>query len=119
MSNDQIERGLTAFEDGQSGSWASCFFARAFGENLGAADIYFTQGPDKYIAQQLSVTVDQVGLVVNLFDHNNCWTTKAELRAFVEQARDERQTTKAIEDLLASIDKVKLESTPCMEVCCA
>jgi hypothetical protein len=67
----------------------------------------------------LGLTPDAVTLVINLFDNSDAWTTKQDFQRFVEQARDERQTTRAIEDLLASIPSVKLTAEPRMEVCCA
>ncbi len=113
MTDDQIERGLGAFTDGQSGSWASCFFARAF--DMDFSIMRMPIQPTEWIAAQLSLPNSRpVELVIHLFDNNNPFATKQDLQRFVSAARDQRHTTKAIEDLLASIPQRVLDSEPLM-----
>lgn len=113
MTDEQIERGLTAFIDGRSGSWASCFFARALGKNLMQVGLE----PLVLVAKTLHIDEDAVQLVINMFDERNTWMTKQDLRRFIEQARDERQDSREVEKLLASIPQVRLTAKPVLEFC--
>lgn len=113
MTDEQIDRGLDAFEFGAS-TWSSCFFAKAL-----KTDFRLVAYPSHAIAMMLSVDVGAVNTVVKMFDNLAPHTTKDDLRALVIEARDSRRDAKAVEALLASIPQEKFDLTPSFEVTCA
>lgn len=120
MSDEQIDRGLTAFIDGQSGSWSSCFFARAFGKELQKVRMKFGgENLMQFIAHELGLPDDSgVVMVIQMFDHNHSWFSKQDLKDFISKVRDERHTTRTIDELLASLPKETFTTAPNLEVLC-
>ncbi len=111
MSNDQIELGLTAFEDGGS-NWSECFFARALPElNLACCltDFRATQ----MIANRLNIGSNvPVRIVWTLFDgvgeQDSASMTKAQLRSFIEAVREDRRPDE-VRALLASLTPTQMQ----------
>lgn len=108
MTEDQIDAGLTAFEDGAS-CWSSCFFARAFPQ----LHLDTVRNPTKTIADFLAIGTNvPVRIVWTLFDGVGKDVfgsmTKEQLRAFIYAARDERRPQEVM-DLLKSLNESTIQ----------
>jgi hypothetical protein len=116
MTDDQINKGLTAFDDGSS-TWADCFWARVFGEELSGkrgkdryGKVYSsTLGIEWWIANQLGLESNiPVRIVYQLFDNVNTWMTRDDLAAFIRAARLEGDCDPMVLQLINSAADAKV-----------
>lgn len=117
MSDEQIDSGLTAFDNGAS-SWSNCFWARVFeGFDLYkiGADGYTAKRGDKhrshyaiewFIADRLGLESNMpVRIVYNLFDGDGVRNgmSRGQLRDFIHRARLEGDHDPQVLQLLAEL----------------
>lgn len=122
MTDAQIERGLTAFEDGAS-NWSNCFWARVFEGGIAMVpqwykakngktykrelvkdDTAMFPGIEWWIADRLGLESNiPVRIVYNLFDGFGSQMKRADLRDFIRKARIEGDTPDAVMDLIRSV----------------
>ena len=108
LGPERVEKGLTAFEDGNH-SWSHCFFARAFS---GECNLAVVGDPESLIQHKLGIDSRvPIRIVWNLFDQYDHYlrqddkmlmTTK-EFRSFIEGFLDEQREPEVI-NLLRSLD---------------
>lgn len=98
MTNDEIDNGLTAFEDGAS-SWASCWFARAL------PYLYLDEGQaERKLMEHFKLgTAIPIRMMYCTFDGAGVQMTKDALRQFIEAIRDERRPAE-VNEILRNID---------------
>lgn len=120
MGKERIEKGLTAFDDGQS-NWSHCFFARAL---KGECDLNRVAYPEQAIMHHLGISTPiPIRIVYTLFDgigKKGLTMTKADLHEFVQCFLDQdafysceelphrlemhAEMNKKIDELLRTID---------------
>ncbi len=122
MTDQQINQGLTAFEDGES-CWSSCFWARVFPDtNLYNLEHGYTNKAGKrqrlhyaiewWIADQLGLPSHvPVRIVYNLFDGCSKTMTPQQLADFIRRARLEGDHSAEVLDLLRSLPDLDKETT--------
>lgn len=106
MTNDEIDAGLTAFEDGAS-SWSACFFARA----LPALHLDAGQPEQKLMDHFNFRTVIPIRMVYCTFDGAGAQMTAQALRQFIEAVRDDRRPAE-VNEILRQIDFAGVEDRP-------
>lgn len=104
MTDDQIDKGLTAFEDGAS-NWSHCFFARALEMDKNYID---SKRPAEFwVMDQLGLeSIIPVRIVYGLFDGvgKKISFTRDKLKEFISNVRDERRPEEVLA-LLQSLDQ--------------
>lgn len=106
MTDEQIDTGLTAFEDGSS-DWGNCFFARAFNQG-------YRQGhhePEAWLAKQMGFGTNKipVRIVYSLFDGvGRQMFTKSMLYELISNIRDGRRPEEVLA-IIKGIDYSKAE----------
>lgn len=121
MTDDQIDKGLTAFEDGGS-NWSECFFARALEMDKNWAGSGYKLGPERWIAAELGLeSVMPVRIVYTLFDGvgRNISFTPTTLKEFITNVRDERRPEEVLA-VLKSLDQdtwSRVENIPVEMTC--
>lgn len=106
MTDEQIDKGLTAFEDGSS-DWGNCFFARAFDQGYNNS----RQQPEVWLSEKMGFGKNRipVRLVYTLFDGvGKQMFTKAMLYKLISDIRDQRRPDEIL-TLLKGIDFTKAE----------
>lgn len=82
MTEEQLDKGMTAFENGGS-NWSHCFFARAFG-GLASGDA------EQKLMKHLDLdTPIPIRIVYCTFDGMGRTMNRKQLRQFIEDVRDE------------------------------
>lgn len=121
LGPERIEKGLTAFDDGES-DWSSCFFARAFEGELDFNDS--SKGPERAIMDRLNLpSVVPVRNLWTLFDQipvcigdhamgDKPLMKKQDLRRFIEGVLDESRP-KEVLDLIRQVDFNKVVKVVC------
>lgn len=106
MSDEEIDRGLTAFEDGQS-SWSQCFFARA----CPALELDAGRPEQKLQAHFKLPTAVPIRIVYCTFDGLGVTMKREDLAKFIREVRLDDGTTvnPAINELLSRIDYTDVE----------
>lgn len=95
MTEEQLDKGMTAFENGGS-NWSHCFFARAFG-GLASGDA------EQKLMKHLDLdTPIPIRIVYCTFDGMGRTMNRKQLRQFIEDVRDEQRPQEVI-DVLRSI----------------
>lgn len=113
LGPERVDKGLTAFEDGDS-NWSECFFARAL-----KPEHDLTRGePERIICEALGLmTTDgrpnrvPVRLVYYTFDGVSTLITRDEMRKFIEDVRDESRPTEVM-NLLRQLNYEGVEERP-------
>lgn len=99
LGPERLDKGLTAFDDGES-SWSNCFFARALPE-LGLST---ARNPEQVIAKELGFNgITPIRIVWHTFDHLNHYMTKEQMVDFVNAVRDDMRPAEVME-LLRSVN---------------
>lgn len=102
MTEDQLDRGMTAFENGAS-NWSHCFFARALRGEVNL-DNYRDGGPEQKIMRVLGIdTPVPIRIVYCTFDGLGRTMTRKQLAQFIEDVRDESRPQEVL-DLIKGID---------------
>lgn len=113
LGPERIEKGLTAFDDGES-NWSECFFARALN---GEADLSRCWKPEQKIMEVLNLPSHvPIRIVWNLFDQMSAWRNvqgpmlmdRKQFRLFIESVLDESRP-KEVMALLRQLNKADLE----------
>lgn len=115
MGEERIDKGLTAFEDGDS-DWSNCFFARAF---KGEVDLALSRDPERAICEVLGLFTQRpegripnrlpVRIVYFTFDGNSTLITADEMKQFIIDVRDESRPDEVMR-LLRSINYDDIEN---------
>lgn len=110
LGEEQVDKGLTAFEDGAS-NWSNCFFARALADDTSLA----SYDPEGKIASILglqkpdgSPNLVPIRTVWRTFDGASQLITAEELKKFITEVRDESRPE--VLALLRSIDYASVET---------
>lgn len=105
MSPDQIDKGMTAFNNGHS-DWSHCFFGRAIpGTNQAAV-------PEKFLMEQLGIpTPIPIRIVYCTFDGCGRNMTRKQLRQFIEDVRDESRPQEVMA-VIRGVDYSRAEESP-------
>lgn len=113
MTDAEIDRGLTAFVDGQK-NWSHCFFARA------CPDLMLDHGhAERKLQQHLGIpTPIPIRIVYCTFDGVGVAMKRDELEAFIKSFRTaDGGVSPEVEELLKSIDYSKVETQEIGTVC--
>lgn len=100
MTDEEIDRGIDAFETGQK-NWSHCFFARALEMDKALAParwaawrfngVWYTD-PVQWIMVRLGIDSPvPIKLVYQTFDGKSTQITTAEMRQFITDLRDDRR----------------------------
>lgn len=114
LGPERTDKGLTAFEDGQS-NWSQCFFARAFAPEVMLSHL---PDPEGVICRELGILNKEgkpnrvpVRLVWRTFDSCSHIITRQKMYEFISSVRDESRPSEVME-LLRGIDYTGAEDTP-------
>lgn len=111
MTPEQLDAGMTAFQNGSS-SWANCFFARAFGGQTEAVD-----SPEKFLMEQLDLSTPvPIRIVYCTFDGLGKTMTRAQLADFIRSVREGENLDQTLA-VVKSIDYTGVESREVATVC--
>ena len=108
LGDERIDKGLTAFENGDS-TWSQCFFARA----LAPERIYDEDDVCRILGLMHPAGYPNrvpVRIVYRTFDGCSSLMTHEQLQKFIEDVRDESRPE--VISLLRSINYSSVESTP-------
>lgn len=106
MTDDEIDRGLTAFVDGQK-NWSHCFFARA------CPALQLDHGmPEQKLQQHLGIpTPIPIRIVYCTFDNHGVAMTRDEMLKFIRDCRTaDDGVSQDVLDLLKSVNYADVES---------
>lgn len=109
MSPDELDRGMTAFEDGSS-NWTHCFFARAIG------GLDSGQAESKLMKHLKLDTPIPIRIVYCTFDGMGTTMTQKQLASFIESVRDESRPEEVLA-VIRSIDYSRAAETPVNVTC--
>jgi len=117
LGDERIDKGMTAFEDGEK-NWSQCWFARA----LAPARLH----SEDDVCRILGLTSTDgrpnrvpVRIIYRTFDECSTFITRQDLINLITSIRDESRPKEVLE-LLRSLNYTEAESTPVkMETVCA
>jgi hypothetical protein len=111
MTEEEIDKGIDAFETGSS-DWSNCFFARAlegrkeFTEHRGELGVAMALGLSNN--SRLGYNLVHIRLIYHTFDSCSTFLTRDELKRLITDIRDESRPSEVM-NLLKQIDYTGVE----------
>lgn len=124
MTDEEIDRGLTAFVDGQK-NWSHCFFARACpaldldqrSTTIGLGETIL--GPEEKLQRHFNIpTPVPIRIVYCTFDGHGVAMTREQMRDFIKEVRtSDDGVSQEVLDLLKSVDYAGVEDREVSVAC--
>lgn len=110
LGDDRIDKGLNAFEDGES-NWSRCFFAQALADDTRLDSV---GNPELEIARVLDIrsktsksgfNLVPIRIVWRTFDSASNWMTKTEMMKFMQDVRDQSRPSEVL-NVIRQVDNL-------------